>query len=92
MNLATLLGKRAAVTATSLRARPLGEKASIVAAVREHVWPLIEDGRVRAVVDRRIPMSQAAEGHRVLEAGENVGKVLLVVGDRGGRGAVGRCG
>jgi NADPH:quinone reductase-like Zn-dependent oxidoreductase len=78
LNLAALLGKRAAVTATSLRARPLGEKAAIVAAVREHVWPLIAGGRVRAVVDRKLGMADAGEGHRVLEAGANVGKVLLV--------------
>ena len=52
LNLGALLSKRAAVTATSLRARPLGEKAAIVAAVREHVWPLIGGGHVRPVVDR----------------------------------------
>lgn len=80
MNLSTLLGKRAAVTATSLRGRPLGEKAAIIAAVREHVWPLIENGRIRPVVDRQIPLADAAEGHRVLESGGNVGKVLLVAG------------
>ena len=50
LNLNTLLRKRAAVIATSLRARPPEEKARIVAAVREHVWPLVEDGRVRPVV------------------------------------------
>ncbi|MFI6285756.1 NAD(P)H-quinone oxidoreductase [Streptomyces sp. NPDC051018] len=77
LNLATLLGKRAAVTATSLRGRPLGEKASIVAAVREHVWPLIEGGRIRPVVDCELPLREAAEGHRVLESGTHVGKVLL---------------
>ncbi|MEU3958377.1 NAD(P)H-quinone oxidoreductase [Streptomyces buecherae] len=77
LNLGTLLGKRGAVTATSLRGRPLAEKASIVAAVREHVWPLIESGRVRAVVDRTLPMHQAAEAHRVIEGSAHVGKVLL---------------
>lgn len=77
LNLGKLLAKRAAVAATSLRARPLGEKASIVAAVREHVWPLIANGRVRPVVDRIVPLANAAEGHRVVEAGEHVGKVLL---------------
>lgn len=77
LNLGKLLAKRAAVAATSLRARPLGEKASIVAAVREHVWPLIANGRVRPVVDRIVPLADAAEGHRVVEAGEHVGKVLL---------------
>ncbi|WP_030543615.1 NAD(P)H-quinone oxidoreductase [Streptomyces albus] len=78
LNLGALLTKRAAVTATSLRARPEAEKASIVAAVREHVWPLIAAGRVRPVVDRTVPMRDAAEAHRVMEAGGHVGKILLV--------------
>lgn len=79
LNIATLLGKRGAVTATSLRARPAGEKASIVAAVREHVWPLISAGHVRPVVDRELPMSDAAAAHRVLEESGNIGKVLLTL-------------
>ncbi|MEU0954408.1 NAD(P)H-quinone oxidoreductase [Streptomyces niveus] len=78
LNLAALLGKRAAVTATSLRGRPLGEKASIVAAVREHVWPLVGAGQVRPVVDRTFPMTDAAEAHAALEAGDHVGKILLL--------------
>jgi NADPH:quinone reductase-like Zn-dependent oxidoreductase len=61
-----------------LRARPHEEKAAIVAEVREHVWPAIESGDVRAVIDREIPMPDAAEAHRVLEAGGHRGKVLLV--------------
>ncbi|MFD7335041.1 NAD(P)H-quinone oxidoreductase [Streptomyces violascens] len=80
LNLGALLTKRAAVTATSLRGRPAAEKAAIVAAVREHVWPLIAGGRVRPVVDRTLPLSDAAEGHRVLEASTHVGKVLLTAG------------
>ncbi|MER6915182.1 NAD(P)H-quinone oxidoreductase [Streptomyces sp. NPDC000594] len=80
LNLGALLAKRAAITATSLRGRPLGEKAAIVAAVREHVWPLIENGRVRPVVDRVLPLSEAAQAHRVLESGAQFGKVLLVRG------------
>lgn len=79
LNIAMLLGKRGAVTATSLRARPAGEKASIVAAVREHVWPLISAGHVRPVVDRELPMSDAAAAHRVLEESGNIGKVLLTL-------------
>lgn len=77
LDLGLLLRKRAAVLATSLRGRPLEEKAAIVASVREHVWPLLEAGTVWPVVDRVLPMADAAEGHRVLERGENVGKVLL---------------
>ncbi|MER6062186.1 NAD(P)H-quinone oxidoreductase [Streptomyces sp. NPDC050743] len=78
LNIGTLLSKRAAISATSLRARPLSEKAAIVAAVREHVWPLLAGGHVRPVVDREVPMAEAAEGHRVVEASGHVGKVLLV--------------
>lgn len=77
LNIATLLNKRAAVTATSLRGRPVEEKTAIVAAVREHIWPLIEAGRVRPVVDRTMPMSEAAAAHRVLEESNHIGKILL---------------
>ncbi|TBO54781.1 NAD(P)H-quinone oxidoreductase, partial [Streptomyces kasugaensis] len=73
LNLAALLSKRAAITGTGLRARPLSEKAAIVAAVREHVWPLIGNGRVRPIVDRTIPMADAAEAHRVVDASTHVG-------------------
>ncbi|MFF5534572.1 NAD(P)H-quinone oxidoreductase [Streptomyces cinerochromogenes] len=78
LNIGALLGKRAAISATSLRARPLDEKAAIVAAVREHVWPLLAAGHVRPVVDRELPMPQAAEAHRLVEESGHVGKVLLV--------------
>ncbi|MFF7074380.1 NAD(P)H-quinone oxidoreductase [Streptomyces pseudovenezuelae] len=78
LNIATLLGKRAAISATSLRARPPAEKTAIVAAVREHVWPLLDAGHIRPVVDRELPMSDAAAAHRVVEDSGHIGKVLLV--------------
>ncbi|MEU2225358.1 NAD(P)H-quinone oxidoreductase [Streptomyces sp. NPDC018347] len=78
LNIGALLSKRAAISATSLRARPLGEKAAIVAAVREHVWPLLAAGHVRPVVDRELPMAEAAEAQRLVEESGHVGKVLLV--------------
>ncbi|MGQ4414617.1 NAD(P)H-quinone oxidoreductase [Streptomyces sp. SAS_269] len=78
LNIGTLLSKRAAISATSLRARPLSEKTAIVAAVREHVWPLLTAGHVRPVVDRELPMPEAAEAHRVVEESGHIGKVLLV--------------
>ncbi|MFD9004887.1 NAD(P)H-quinone oxidoreductase [Streptomyces sp. NPDC059582] len=78
LDIATLLTKRAAISATSLRARPLSEKTAIVAAVREHVWPLFGTGRVRPVVDREVPMNEAADAHRVVEESGHIGKVLLI--------------
>ena len=80
LDLGALMSKRAAVLATTLRARPAEEKAAIVASVREHVWPLIASGRVRPVVDRSFPMAEAAAAHAYLDSGEHVGKVLLTVG------------
>lgn len=77
LNLGLLLAKRAAVHATSLRARPPAEKAAIVAAVVKGVWPLVESGEVRPVVDRVLPMDEAAEGHRRMDDSGHFGKVLL---------------
>ncbi len=77
LDLGKLLAKRAAIAATSLRFRPLAEKAAIVAAVREHVWPLVESAQIRLVIDRTLPMNEAPAAHRAMEAGEHVGKILL---------------
>lgn len=78
LDLGVLQGKRASIHATTLRARPLAEKAAIVSAVRENVWPLVSAGKLVPIIDRTLPMPSAAESHRVLEAGSHVGKVLLV--------------
>jgi len=79
LDLGALLSKRASVHATSLRARSATEKAEIVTAVRDRVWPWLESGAVRPVVDQVLPLEQAADAHRVLEASQHVGKVLLQV-------------
>jgi NADPH:quinone reductase-like Zn-dependent oxidoreductase len=78
-DLNSLMRKRASVIATALRARPVAEKAAIVARVREVVWPMIEVGAIRPVVDRVVPMRDAAEAHRVMESGHHIGKVVLAV-------------
>ena len=79
LDLGRLMSKRAQVRGTTLRARPVDEKAAICARVAAEVWPLVSDGLVRTVIDRVIPMSDAAEAHRVMAASEHVGKVLLAV-------------
>jgi putative PIG3 family NAD(P)H quinone oxidoreductase len=81
LNLIDLMTRRASVQVTGLRARPREEKAAIVASVRENVWPLLESGRVRPIVDRTVPVWEAATGHRILEESTHVGKIILTVRD-----------
>jgi putative PIG3 family NAD(P)H quinone oxidoreductase len=78
MDLRKLFLKRAAIFSASLRARPVGEKTTICAAVAEHVWPLVADGTVRPVIGRTMPLAEAAEAHRLMESGESTGKIVLV--------------
>ena len=78
-DLGRMLAKRLSVYATTLRSRPLDEKAAIVSGVLEQVWPLVEEGAIRPVVDRSIPMRNAAEAHRVMEASAHTGKILLTL-------------
>jgi NADPH:quinone reductase-like Zn-dependent oxidoreductase len=77
LNIGKLLAKRGAVIATSLRSRPSAEKASICAAVVEHVWPLVADGSVRTIVHTTIPLAEAGVAHRLMESGDHVGKIVL---------------
>ena len=79
LDLNKLLTKRAVVTATSLRGRPAEQKAAICGIVRERVWPLLADGRIVPVPERRFPLGQVADAHRYLESGEHTGKVILTL-------------
>ena len=79
LNLGMLLGKRARVIGTTLRSRPLEEKRRIMAGVRESVWPLIEDGRIRVTTDLVLPLEDARAAHEHMDSGEHRGKVLLQV-------------
>ena len=82
LNIGKLLGKRARVIGTTLRGRPAtgpNSKSAVVAAVTASVWPMIADGRVRPVIGARLPIQEAAEAHRLLQAGEVSGKIVLTV-------------
>jgi len=80
LDLAALMAKRGALLATTLRARPVAEKSAIMAAVAAHVWPLVAEGSVRPVIDRVLPLEEVAQAHRLVEASDHVGKVVLAVG------------
>jgi putative PIG3 family NAD(P)H quinone oxidoreductase len=79
LDLGALLAKRATVHAAGLRARPSAEKGSIVAETQHAVWPMIEAGAVRPVIDRILTLDDAPEAHRLVESSEHIGKVLLRV-------------
>ena len=73
-----IMQKRLVLTGSTLRPRTADEKARIAAAVEARVWPWIAAGKVRAVVDQTFPLAEAAKAHAALEAGEHVGKVVLI--------------
>ena len=77
LDFGALMAKRAAISSTSLRARPKDQKASIVAAVTENVWPAVEAGLIRPVIDTELPMQQAAQAHRIMAESTHTGKILL---------------
>jgi putative PIG3 family NAD(P)H quinone oxidoreductase len=81
LDLGLLMSKRGTVYSAGLRARPLAQKAEIVSAVRSDVWPLVESGAVRVVVQAEVPMADAAKAHQLMEAGDHVGKLLLTLPD-----------
>ena len=80
--LRTILAKELHVTGSLLRPLPDDEKGAIAAELRRAVWPLIEAGRVRPVVHAVLPLTEAAEAHRLMEQGRHVGKVVLSTGPR----------
>ncbi|MBG6190464.1 NADPH2:quinone reductase [Arthrobacter sp. CAN_A212] len=79
LNLGALMTKRALVAGTTLRGRPVAEKASIMAAVRDHVWPLIASGSVAGMVDRTFPLDDVVAAHQYFDSGEHTGKILLTI-------------
>jgi NADPH:quinone reductase-like Zn-dependent oxidoreductase len=78
LNLNALMAKRGSISATTLRARPTADKARIVRAVRDQVWPLVEAGTIRPIIDIALPMAKAAEAHRRMEGSDHIGKILLL--------------
>ncbi|MEV4640355.1 NAD(P)H-quinone oxidoreductase [Actinoplanes sp. NPDC049548] len=78
LDFGALMAKRGSVAATTLRARPAKDKARIVRGVQSQVWPLVDAGAVRPIIDRTVPMADAAEAHRLMEASDHLGKIVLL--------------
>jgi NADPH:quinone reductase len=78
-----LMLKRLTFTGSTLRARPPAEKARLAQQLREHVWPLLAQGRLLPVIHRVFPLEEAAAAHALMESSEHIGKILLQVGRAG---------
>lgn len=79
IDLGKLLTKRATVAGTTLRSRPVADKAAIISGVRADVWPLIESGAIKPVIDRTFSLPEAAQAHAFVASNQHVGKVLLTL-------------
>ncbi len=74
-----MMSKRLTLTGSTLRPLTVEQKGAIARAVREHVWPLLESGRVAPVIDSTFPLADAADAHRHMESSRHIGKILLTV-------------
>lgn len=74
-----IMVKQLTFTGSTLRARPVAEKAVIAEALREKVWPLIEKGAVKPLIHATFPLSEAAEAHRLMDSSAHIGKITLTV-------------
>ncbi|MDG0026103.1 NAD(P)H-quinone oxidoreductase [Trinickia sp. Y13] len=77
VNLSDVLRRRLTITGSTLRPRSIDFKAKIAAQLKERVWPLVEDGRIKPIVYRVLPAGQAAQAHALMESGEHIGKIVL---------------
>jgi putative PIG3 family NAD(P)H quinone oxidoreductase len=78
LNLLTVMQRRLTITGSTLRPRSVAEKGRIAAALRERVWPQIEACRIRPVLHARLPLAEAKEAHRLMEASAHIGKLVLL--------------
>ena len=74
-----VMRRRLTLTGSTLRPRPVEFKGAIAASLREHVWPLIEAGKIKPVIFKTFPLAQAAEAHRLMESSQHIGKLVLTV-------------
>ncbi len=75
------MAKRLTLTGSTLRARDPAFKAGLAAEVRREVWPHLDAGTIRPVIDSAFPLAAAADAHRRMESGAHVGKIVLTIGE-----------
>src|SRR5258706_10453443 len=71
--------KRLTLTGSTLRARSVADKAAIARALREKVWPLLDQGKIKPVIHATFPLAEAAKAHALMESSAHIGKIVLTV-------------
>jgi NADPH:quinone reductase len=77
INAGMVLRRRLTITGSTLRPRPIAFKTAIAQSLRQHVWPLLADGRIKPVIYRVFPAAEAAEAHALMESNRHIGKLVL---------------
>ncbi|MCD8518125.1 MAG: NAD(P)H-quinone oxidoreductase [Burkholderiaceae bacterium] len=78
-NASSLMRRRQTITGSTLRPRPVAFKAQIAKNLQQHVWPLLEAGKIKPIIYAQIDLSEASKGHAMMEAGEQIGKIIMTV-------------
>jgi NADPH2:quinone reductase len=79
LNLNDILRRRLAVTGSALRPRPVEFKGAIARKLHEKVWPLIEAGKIKAIIHKTFPLAESAKAHELMESSAHIGKIVLTV-------------
>ena len=74
-----VMRRRLTLTGSTLRPRPVEFKGAVAASLRQHVWPLIESGKIKPVIFKTFPLAQASEAHKLMESSQHIGKIVLTV-------------
>lgn len=79
LDFSQILRRRLTVTGSTLRPRPVSFKAAIACSLKERVWPLFEAGKIKPIVHATFPLERACDAHAMMDAGEQIGKIVLTV-------------
>ena len=79
VNLSEILRRRLTISGSGLRPRPVDFKGAIAGNLREKIWPLIERGKIKAVIHQTFPLADAARAHELMESSAHIGKIVLTV-------------
>ena len=74
-----VMRSRLTLTGSTLRPRPIADKAAIAGRLKEHVWPKLSDGTIRPVIHATFPLAEAAAGHALMESSQHIGKIVLTI-------------